>query len=235
MLSYKESNHPQGLHKRQNSTPAVFEARKATLLPATHQPNGHHRRGNSVDQTKSPQISHQSFGHDDQSVSMKHGLQPPQQHHLRESQQHPAMARPGQLHPINEAYQQQSSGRYQPASIQEFGPGYITNTIFSNPFQETNSSNVHEILDGQKNTNMEITQPFDTTNSAGYLEGLRYGLDENTGVTPRNEEWAMYANSPNPDEGVMADQKKMQRQERPCTPQNQINQGKSISRGVESH
>lgn len=92
MLSNPTNLHQrQRQHRRQKSTPTVFDAPKVPLLPNIVT-NGHHRRGMSLDQRRRRLPSPQ----ENKTVSTtNNGFHQTQQHILREAQQQ-RLARPGQ-------------------------------------------------------------------------------------------------------------------------------------------
>ncbi len=136
MLSNPNTNlhQRQRQHRRQNSTPTVFDAPKVPILPAkTTQRPGPHRRGLSVDH-RSPQRRHIPLTpQDDITVSTNPGLQQEQQHTLREAQQH-RLARPGlqqQERQQHLHYQTQGEQRYlQPQ--QRYDEDFNAGNAFSN-------------------------------------------------------------------------------------------------------
>jgi regulatory protein SWI5 len=204
----------QRLHRRQNSTPAAFEAIKVPNLPPTIQRHNAHRRGQSLDHRSPTRGQHRQTG---STVSITNqGSATIGQQILREAQQQ-KLARPGQ--------QNQSPVSPQCATF----PDQI---IDQNELPNTTTMNA--ILQEQANMQVESQmQQFFPQNmfmlgSAG-LESMDLNVDENRQHYFQSSHSArrnlgddmMYERSlSQPDLHMYA-------QQRPITPAKQMNSGNS--------
>lgn len=230
MLSHQTSNFLQGRHQRQNSTPTIFNTPK-TLLPATQRQNGPHRRGASIDQSmSSTQIHNELFQQDEILTEDEyHNRQRLIQALMREVQQQHSTPRPG--HERSESltrsmHRHQSLSNIQQAPCQEHGSGFFMDDQSNTQMTawENSSSQRHSLQDAYNSDTMDIFQSFDSTTSAGYLDGFGTGHDEYTGNSPPNET----TNTKEMPHG-MPSQEDSQRPttsrdgtQRPCTPLSQM-------------
>lgn len=174
MLSNEPSNIPPGQHRRQNSTPTVFDTLKVPL-PATKSQHGSHRRGSSLDQpTKYFQPHRKMSQQDDQIVRTKDY----EQHQLRETQQQQQqLARPGQqqqMQPKQPHHNEGSLRDLQPKSYPEYGLGTLTHNrlIVENcTSHKATNLNAQDIYTTETTNN---TKTLDSTKFAGYLEGFEF-------------------------------------------------------------
>lgn len=229
MLSHQTSDFPPGRHQRQNSTPTIFNTTK-TLLPATQGQHEPHRRGLSVDQSMpSIQIKNELFQQDEIiNKDEYHNQQRLLQALMREVQQQHSTARPGheQTETLTRStHQNHSLSDIQQATCQEHGTGFYMDDQQNTPMTAwENSNDQRQSLQNAYNTNtMDMFQSFDSTTSAGYLDGFGIGQDEYTGNSLPNGE----ANTKEMPHG-MPSQEDSQRPttrdqaQRPCTPLNQM-------------
>ena len=194
MLSHQASNFFPGRHQRQNSTPTLFTTPK-TLLPATQRQHEAHRRGLSMDPSMpSTQIHDELFQQDeilteDECINRQrliHAL-------MQEVQQQHSMARPGHDQPeilMRPTHQQHSLNNIQQAPCQEHVTGFFIDDQQNTPLTawENSSSQRHSLQDElNNNRNMDIFQSFDSTTSAGYLDGFGTGHDDYGRNSPTNE------------------------------------------------
>ena len=252
MLSNQTSNlHPRQ-HRRQNSTPTTFDAQKVPLLPATlqqQQSHGSHRRGLSLDQHTHTRHQRHLSPQDDRIRSTNPGLPLTQQHILREAQPQ-LLARPGQplQQPLQQPVQQPTQ---QP--VQQPPKIYIENEIFEPPRglgqndnqtfssgpvrnqryikQDIDFENVDlsEIFAHAESQDLSSLSSFNTVPSAGYLDGFGLELNDLTGET-QYDEGRKAENMPSYDGNTQQQQVQHDSSEtpqRPYTPTNQSNHGKS--------
>lgn len=172
MLSNNTSNLPPGQHRRQSSTPTVFDTLKVPILPATKLQHGSHRRGLSLDQPiNSFHLRPTVFQQDDTEVSIKDY----QQHYLRDTQQQQQLARPGQkLQPKQTLHNEGSLRDLQSKSHPEYDsgtPAHIRSIDQKPLLNISNESNSHDLC---KTENMNNSKYLDSTKFAGYLEGFEF-------------------------------------------------------------
>ncbi len=204
----------QRLHRRQNSTPAVFEAMKVPNLPPAIQRHNSHRRGQSLDQRSPTQGQHRQTG---STVSITNpGSTTIGQQILREAQQQ-KLARPGQR---NQSPVSPQCGTFTDQPIDQ-------NELF-----DTNTMNA--IL--QQQAKMQMASPLQQyfsedlymPTSAG-LEGMDPSVDENSQHHFQSahrvrhnfeDEMINERSMSQPDLQIYA-------QQRPITPAQQMNSGES--------
>lgn len=186
MLSHQTSNLLPGRHQRQNSTPTVFNTPK-TLLPATQRQHEPHRRGLSIDQSMSSTQIHDELFQQDELLTEDeyHNRQQLIQALMREVQQQHSTARPG--HEQSETltrsiHRHQSLTNIQQAPCQEHGTGFFMDDQPNTPMTawENSSGQPHSLQDAYNSNTMDMFQSFDSTTSAGYLDGFGTGHDEYT-------------------------------------------------------
>lgn len=229
MLSHQTSDFLQGRHQRQNSTPAIFNTTK-NLLPATQGQHEPHRRGLSVDQSmSSTQIKNELFQQDEIFTKDEyHNQQRLFQALMREVQQQQPTARPGHKQPetlTRSMHRNHSLSNIQQAPCQEHGTGFFMDDQSNTPMTawENSNSQRHSLQNAYNTNTMDMFQSFDSTTSAGYLDGFGTGHDEYTRNSPPNEE----ANTKEMPHG-MPEQEDSQRPmtrdgaQRPCTPLSQM-------------
>ena len=229
MLSNQTSNLLPGRHQRQNSTPTIFNTPK-TLPPASQQQDEPHRRGLSIDQSMSnTQIHNELFQQEELLTEDEyHNRQRLIQALLREVQQQHSTARPGHDQPeplIRSIDRHQSLGSIQQAPCQEHGPGFFLDDQRNTPTTawENTTSQRHSLQDVYNSNNMDMFRSFDSTTSAGYLDGFGTGHDGCTGNSLPNE----IMNTREMPHGMPA-QEGLQRPttsdgtQRPCTPLSQM-------------
>lgn len=186
MLSNQTSNIFPGRHQRQNSTPTVFNTSK-TLLPATQLQHEPHRRGLSIDQSMSSTPIHNEVFQQDETLTEDeyHNRQRLIQALMQEVQQQHSTARPGheQRETLTRSINRhQSISNIQQAPCQEHGTGFFVDDQPNTPMTawENSSSQRHSQQDPYNNNSMDMFQSFDSTTSAGYLDGFGTGHDEYT-------------------------------------------------------
>ncbi len=186
MLSHQSSNHHPGRHERQNSTPIVYSPR-TTLFQQDEQ--------STEDEYQNRQRLIQAL--------------------MQEVQQQHSTARPGHEQPetlTRSIDRHQSLSNIQPAPCQEHGTGFFMDDQPSTPMTAwENSSNQRHSLQDEYNTNtMDMFQSFDSTTSAGYLDGFGIGHDEiiNTNEMPHGMPSIEDSQRPTTGDGI----------QRPCTP-----------------
>ena len=229
MLSHQTSNLLPGRHQRQNSTPAIFDSPK-TLLPATQRQQEPHRRGLSIDQSiASTKIHDQKFQQDeilteDECINRQRLVQLL----MREvQQQQHVTARPGYEQPeiLTRSFDRhQSLGDIQQAPCQEHGSGFFVDGQLNNPLTawENSSKHQHSLQDEINSNTMDMFHTFDSTTSAGYLDGFGTGHDDYQGNSlpnnmtstremPHGMPSPEYSQEPTARDGI----------QRPCTPLNQ--------------
>lgn len=170
MLSNQTSNLTPGQHRRQNSTPTVFDTLKVPLLPATRPQHGSHRRGLSLDQ---PTNFHQHHGlppQDDRTVSIRQQ----QQHTLQETQQQRQLARPGQQPKQPQSHNDGAQRDLQPKPYPEYDSGTLIENHFSGQAPILKVSKEHDIRDSYKTENGNNAKSLDSNKFAGYLEGFEF-------------------------------------------------------------
>ncbi len=183
MLSNQTSNlqQRQRQHRRQNSTPNAFDAPKVPLLPATAiQRHGSHRRGLSLDQRIQQQEQRRKSQQDDRTVSTNPGLQQQQQHILREAQQQ-RLARPGQQHSTHIHGRQCAVQLQVPFNAPSPGTGLPNDTLYEQHNIDNDSINDSGNRLGGNFQGTTQFSAFDSTTSAGYLEGFGLGQDADVG------------------------------------------------------
>ena len=192
MLSNQTSNLLPGRQQRQNSTPTVFNTPK-TFLPAIQQQHEPHRRGLSIDQSlPSTQIRNELFQQDETLTEDEyHNRQRLIQALMREVQQQHSTARPGHEQPaiLTRSTNRHSLSSIQQAPCQEHGTGFFMGDQPNIPMTawENSSSEQHSQQDPYNSNTMDMFQSFDSTTSAGYLDGFGTGHDEYTRNTLPNE------------------------------------------------
>ena len=228
MLSNQTSNIPPGRHQRQYSTPTVLSTSK-NLPPVTQQRHEPHRRGLSLDQ---PTLIQQHNGPPQQENDV-----PSDEYILRQrltesimreaQQQQQSTARPGP-EPTKEEIAEQhensfSLSRYKFSPSQELGAGTAQHKYLSNPTPTWNDD-MSNPLQSMYNTNItDMFPPFDSTTSAGYLDGFGSELEEyfrniqhnetmNTKLMPHGLPSASVLQRTTVNEG----------NKQPCTPKSQI-------------
>lgn len=229
MLSHQTSNLFPGRHQRQNSTPTIFNTPK-TVLPATQGQHEPHRRGLSIDQSmSSTQIHNELFQQDEILTEDEyHNRQRLIQALMREVQQQYSTARPGHEQPeslTRSIHRHQSLSNIQQAPCQEHGTGFFIDDQPDTPMTawENSSSQRHSLQDAYNSNTMDILQSFDSTTSAGYLDGFGTGHDGYIGSSQPNE----IMNTKEMPHG-MPSQEDSQRPtsrdgtQRPCTPLSQM-------------
>ncbi|KAI9841376.1 MAG: hypothetical protein M1838_003600 [Thelocarpon superellum] len=170
-------------HRRQNSTPNAFQAPKVPLLPATAVTrHGMHRRGQSLDQ-RTP--SRRQSLQEGLTVSTTPGLQPNQQHILREAQQQ-RLARPGQ--PPNHAFltahlEEPPAGCFDACFS---STGGLDNHSHSHSQPQGHghhpATDLHQLAGGPSGGepyHLNVPPGGKSGPPAGYLDGFGSGLDEN--------------------------------------------------------
>ena len=230
MLSHQTSNLLPGRHQRQNSTPTIFDSPKP-LLPATQRQQEPHRRGLSVAQSiTSTKIHDQNFQQDeilteDECINRQRLVQLL----MREvQQQQHSTARPGYEQPetLTRSFDRhQSLGNIQQVPCQEHGSGFFMDGQLNDPMTAwENSSNHRHSLQNEINSNTkDMFHTFDSTTSAGYLDGFGTGHDDYQGNCLPNDTTStreMPHGMPSPDysQGAATGDGA----QRPCTPSNQM-------------
>lgn len=162
MLSNQTSNFPPGHHRRQNSTPTVFDTLKVPLLPATRPQYGSHRRGLSLDRPTNFHHHQGLFPQDDRTVSIR---QQQQQHNLQETQQQQQrqMARPGQQPKQPQSHNDGALRDLQPKPYPEYDAGTLSQNNFTDQGRISNVNKGSDI------------KSLDSNEFAGYLEGFEFG------------------------------------------------------------
>lgn len=238
MLSNQTSNlHPRQ-HRRQNSTPTVFDAQKVPLLPATlqqqqQQQNGSHRRGLSLDQHTHTRRPRQPSPQDDRSRSTNSGLPLTQQHILREAQpQLPArpghqLQQPPQIIIENEIFG--SSRRPRQDVNQTFNPTPLSNERYIKQEIDFDNADLAEIFANSESHGLSALSSFNTVPSAGYLDGFGLGLNDLTGELQYEggrgvEKTPSYSANTHQQQPVQHDSNEPP--QRPYTPTKQSNNGK---------
>ena len=191
MLSNQPSNLLQGRHQRQHSTPTVYDNPK-TLLPALQRQHEPHRRGLSLDRPMLIQQHHGLPQQEDSMTSDEYILQQRlTQSLLREAQQQQQTARPGLEQTtegtLNPLHHNRSQRNIQLAPRQEHGAEYLSHHYLSNTTTDGAENTTHSLENTYKINNMDMFQSFDSTTSAGYLDGFGTGFDELTGNAQPNE------------------------------------------------
>ena len=193
MLSHQNSDFLPGRHQRQNSTPAIINSPKA-LLPAAQRQHDLHRRGLSIDQSLySTRIRNDVFQQDELLTEDEiHDRQQLIQALLREVQQQHSTARPGheQSETLTQAiYRQQSPSNIQQAPCQEHVTGLFIDDQSNTPMTawEDSSSQRHSLQEPYNTNTMDMFQSFESTTSAGYLDGFGSGHDGYIGNSLPNE------------------------------------------------
>lgn len=229
MLSRQTSNLLLGRHQRQNSTPTIFNTPK-TLSPATQRQHEPHRRGLSIDQSMSSTQIHNELFQQDELLTEDEYLNRQRliQALMREVQQQQSTARPGheQSEPLTRsAHRHQSQSNIQQAPCQEHGTGFFMDDQPNTPMTawENSSSQRHSLQDAYNSDNMDMFQSFDSTTSAGYLDGFGLGHDGYTGNSQPNET----TNTKEMPHGMPSEensQSPISRDgpQRPCTPPSQM-------------
>lgn len=193
MLSHQTSNLIPGRHQRQNSTPTVFNTPK-TLLPATQRHHESHRRGLSIDQPVSSIRIHDDLLQQDEILTEHEYINRQRliQALLRDVQQQRSTARPGheQLETLTPTiHRHQSLSNIQQAPCQEHGTGFFMdnqpNTLMT--AWENSSIQQQSLKDETSSNTMDMFQSFDSTTSAGYLDGFGIGHDGYKGNSQPNE------------------------------------------------
>ena len=229
MLSHQTSNFLPGRHQRQNSTPTVFNTSKA-FPPATQQQQGPHRRGLSIDQSTFSTKIHDEISQQDEILTEDECINRQRllQFRMREVQQQQPEARPGHEQPdilTRLIHQQQSLDNIQQAPCPEHGTGFPVENRPNTPMTawEDSSSQIRSLQNQFDSNTMDLFQSFDSTTSAGYLDGFGTRHDGCKGNSLPNEminTEAMPHGMPSPEN--------LQRPttrdgpQRPCTPLNQI-------------
>lgn len=193
MLSHQTSNLLQGRHQRQNSTPTIFNTQE-TPLPATQPQHELYRRGLSIDQSmSSTQVHNELFQQDELLTEDEyHNRQRLIQALMREVQQQHSTARPGHEQPeslTRSIHRCQSLSKIQQAPCQEHGTGVFMDDQPNTPMTawENSSSQRHSLQDAFNSNTINNFQSFDSTTSAGYLDGFGTGHDGYTGNCLPNE------------------------------------------------
>ena len=229
MLSHQTSNLLLGRHQRQNSTPTIFNTPKA-LSPATERQHEPHRRGLSVDQSMSSTQIHNELFQQDELLTGDEYLNRQRliQALMREVQQQQSAPRPGHERPesLTQSVQRhQSLSNIQQAPCQEHGTGFIMDDQPNTPMTswENSSSQRQSLQDAYNNDTMDMFQSFNSTTSAGYLDGFGLGNEGYTGDSQPNETTntkEMPHGMPSQDNS----QSPISRDgpQRPCTPLSQI-------------
>ena len=192
MLSHQTSNILRGRHQRQNSTPTTFNTPEA-LLPATQRKHELHRRGLSIEPSKpSTQIDKELFHQEISNQDEHQNRQQLIQALMREVQQQHSTTRPGHDQPktpTQSIQRHQSLSDIQRAPCQEHGTGFFMDDQPNTPMTawEDTSSQRHSLQDVYNNSTMDMFQSFDSTTSAGYLDGFGTGHEGYTGNDPPNE------------------------------------------------
>ena len=228
MLSHQTSNLLPARHQRQNSTPTIFNTPKA--LPPASQQHEPHRRGLSIDQSMSSAQAHNELFQQDElsNEDEYHNRQQLLQALMREVQQQHSTARPGHEQPetlTRSIDRHQSLDNIQQAPCQEHGTGFFMTDQPNTPMTawENSGSQRHSLQDAFDSNTMDIFQSFDSTTSAGYLDGFGTGHDECTGNSLLNE----IKNTKEVPHGLPT-QEESQRPitrditQRPCTPLSQM-------------
>lgn len=171
MLSNQNSNLPLGHHRRQNSTPTVFDTLKVPLPPATRQRHGYHRRGLSLDQPTNIHQHQEISPQDDRTVNIRQQ----QQHNLQETQQQQQLARPGQQPTQPQSHNDGPLRNVQLKPYPEYDSSALTPGYFSNQGPILNDTKQPDMIESYKNENRNITKSLDSTKFAGYLEGFEFG------------------------------------------------------------
>lgn len=171
MLSNQTPKLPPGHHRRQNSTPTVFDTLKVPLLPATRPQHGSHRRGLSLDRPTNFQ-QHQGLSpQDDRTVSIRQQ----QQQALQGTQQHQRqLARPGQQPKQPQSHNDGPLRDLQPKPYPEYDPGTLTQKIFSDQGPILNFNKEADFKNSYKTENGDINTSLDSNKFAGYLEGFEF-------------------------------------------------------------
>ncbi len=208
----------QTLHQRQNSTPvASFDGMKMQSLPPTYQRPNSHRRGQSLDQRSPIRRQHQQPG---SMVSITNlGSTPQGQQILREAQQQ-NLARPGR--------------RNETPGSPQCGP-YSLNTQFDQNTMYHNSPTMNAMMQSSGTPQMThspfYTQDMNMPMSAGF-DGMGLALDENTQhyFQPSHHVRQDFGNGTVDTRRMSQPDMQMYAEQRPITPAQQINNGKSVQR-----
>lgn len=177
MLSNQTSNLPPGQHRRQNSTPTVFDTLKVPLLPAARRQNGSHRRGLSLDQPANL-YQHQGISpQDDRTVSIRQQ----RQHFLQETQQQQRqLARPGQKPNEPQPKNDGPLRDLQPKPYPEYDSGTLAPKIVSDQGLILHIKKEFDIKDSYKPENGNNAKSLDPNKFAGCLEGFEFDALDNT-------------------------------------------------------
>ncbi|MCJ1461886.1 Metallothionein expression activator [Pseudocyphellaria aurata] len=176
MLSNQTSNLPPGHHRRQNSTPTVFDTLKVPLLPATRPRHGSHRRGLSLDQSTNIHQHQRISPQDDRTVNNRQQ----QQHNVQETQQQPQqLARPGQQPTQPQPRDDEPLRKFQLKPYPEYDSSTLTPVYFSDQGPLLNDHKQTDMNNSYKNENMNITKSLDSDKFAGYLEGFEFEVLDN--------------------------------------------------------
>lgn len=237
MLSQQASTTNPGRHQRQNSTPTKFNTSKIFYPAQFHQRQQRdaHRRDLSLDESIDLHDNNGFPQQDEHSSSVENLLrQRLTQSTMREAQQQQQQqtARPGpDIQEREHVAGRQQQQHYittnqlipgQEPGVTSFADGYTTIQL---PDFEDEVQNL--LNNAYKTVTTDMLQSFDTTNSAGNLDGFGNKMDGYTGSIPTNEimntrptHFCMRANEcshqVNGSEGP----------QRPCTPPNQTRNGR---------
>lgn len=229
MLSHQTSDLLPGRHQRQNSTPTIFNT-PWTLSPATQRQHEPHRRGLSIDQSMSSTQIHNELFQQDELLTGDEYLDRQRliQALMREVQQQKSTARPGheQSESLTQsAHRHQSLSSIQQAPCQEHGTGLFMDDQPNTQMTawENDNSQRHSLQDAYKSETMDMFQSFDSTTSAGYLDGFGTGHDEYTGNSQPNET----TNTKDMPHGMPSQEESQSfisrdGPQRPCTPSSQM-------------
>lgn len=218
MLSPQTPHQFPGRHQRQNSTPTRSNTPKTTL-PVTH------RRGLSLDQPEYAHHDHGLFQQKNNRTSVEYtlGQRLTQAAFMRETQPQ-TMARPGRDQQVTYEQLIDIDARKAMPCL-EHGNGSFSNNYMTTPTTEFDN-HVRHSLQEMYNLNTTGYLQFDTTTSAGTLDGFGNGLDGNIGniqpnktmqtVTTPNGMRSTAGSRPTSSEGV----------QQPCTPPSQMRMSK---------
>lgn len=147
---------------------------------------------------------------------------------MREVQQQKSTARPGheQSESLTQsAHRHQSLSSIQQAPCQEHGTGLFMDDQPNTQMTawENDNSQRHSLQDAYKSETMDMFQSFDSTTSAGYLDGFGTGHDEYTGNSQPNET----TNTKDMPHGMPSQEESQSfisrdGPQRPCTPSSQM-------------
>lgn len=177
MLSREQADTPVGRHQRQNSTPTITDSPTANVPRSQQNTPASHRRGLSLDQTITPKNAKLLMQQETGKPTLDNLFgQHVSQYQTQETQQQKhTTARPGQMLPRGNTLIQRQQQHTPIAPRPEHG---LTNDQLTALITDWDSASFPS-FDANFNTNgPNGFQLFDSTNSAGHLDGFGYGFDD---------------------------------------------------------